>query len=55
MLEEHLRRAMVFSHGDPSVFFTRPISLVLLIVAALLLFFTVIPTVSRKRQEVFKE
>jgi len=55
MLEEHLRRAMLTSHGDPSVFFTRPISLVLLIAAALLLFFTIIPAVSRKRKEVFKE
>ena len=55
MLEEHLRRAMLYSHGDPSVFFTRPISLVLLIAAAFLLFFTIIPAVSRKRQEVFKE
>jgi TctA family transporter len=55
MLEEHLRRAMLYSHGNPSVFFTRPISLVLLMAAALLLFFTIIPAVSRKRQEVFKE
>jgi putative tricarboxylic transport membrane protein len=55
MLEEHLRRAMLYSHGDPSVFFTRPISLALLIAAGALLFFTVIPTVSRKREEAFRE
>ena len=30
LLEEHLRRAMIISRGDPSVFFTRPISLALL-------------------------
>ncbi len=29
MLEEHLRRAMLISRGDPSVFLTRPISAVL--------------------------
>jgi TctA family transporter len=55
MLEENLRRTMKYSHGDPSVFFTQPISLVLLIASALLLSFTVIPTISRKRQEVFRE
>ena len=33
LLEEHLRRAMIISHGDPTVFFTRPISLALLVVA----------------------
>ena len=27
MMEEHLRRAMLMSKGNPSVFFTRPISL----------------------------
>ncbi len=26
LMEEHLRRAMLLSRGDPSVFFTRPIS-----------------------------
>lgn len=55
MLEENLRRTMLFSRGDPGVFFVRPISLALLIAATLLLVLTVIPTVSRKRQEAFKE
>ena len=27
MMEENLRRAMLLSRGDPTVFFTRPISL----------------------------
>ncbi len=31
MMEEHLRRAMLMSKGNPSVFFTRPISLAFLI------------------------
>ncbi|HEX2221516.1 MAG TPA: tripartite tricarboxylate transporter permease, partial [Candidatus Limnocylindria bacterium] len=30
LLEEHLRRAMIISRGDPSIFVTRPISAVLL-------------------------
>ena len=33
MLEEHLRRAMIISRGDPTVFVTRPLSLALLILA----------------------
>jgi len=55
MMEEHFRRAMLYSHGDFSTFLTRPISLGLLIAAALLLFLTIIPTLSRKREEAFKE
>ena len=35
--EQHFRRAMAISEGDPSVFFTRPLSAVLLVVAALVL------------------
>ncbi len=35
LLEEHFRRALVFSNGDPMIFLTHPISLTLLIVAAL--------------------
>jgi TctA family transporter len=33
MMEENLRRALLLSRGDPAVFFTRPISLTLLIIA----------------------
>jgi len=37
LMEENLRRAMLISRGDPSVFFTRPISAGMLIVALALL------------------
>jgi putative tricarboxylic transport membrane protein len=53
LLEEHLRRAMIISRGDPSIFFTRPISLVLLIGALLALVLAVLPAIREKRQEVF--
>jgi TctA family transporter len=36
LVEENLRRALIISRGDPSVFVTHPISLVLLLTAALL-------------------
>src|SRR4051795_4792743 len=34
MMEENLRRALLLSRGDPAVFFTRPISLTLLVISA---------------------
>ena len=37
LMEENLRRAMLISRGDPSVFFTRPISCGMLVVAFALL------------------
>ena len=33
LLEEHLRRAMIISRGDPMIFLTRPISATLLALA----------------------
>jgi putative tricarboxylic transport membrane protein len=53
LLEEHLRRAMIISRGDPSIFFTRPISLALLIGAAIALVAAVLPGIREKREEVF--
>jgi putative tricarboxylic transport membrane protein len=55
MLEENLRRALVLSRGDFTVFVTRPISLTMLLLAAALLFFILAPTVRRKRETVFTE
>jgi TctA family transporter len=55
LLEEHLRRAMIISRGDPTIFVTRPISATLLALAALALALAVLPSVRRKRDEVFVE
>jgi TctA family transporter len=55
MLEENLRKAMTISRGDPSVFVTRPLSLTMLALAALLLLLVVMPAVRRKREEAFQE
>jgi putative tricarboxylic transport membrane protein len=55
MMEENLRRAMLLSRGDPTVFATRPLSLALLVVAAALLALVVVPAVRRKREEAFQE
>jgi TctA family transporter len=53
MMEENLRRAMLLSRGDPMTFFTRPISLGLLIAAGLLLAIVLAPALQKKREEVF--
>jgi putative tricarboxylic transport membrane protein len=55
MLEENLRRAMLLSRGDPTVFITSPISAVTLLIAAGLLLMTVAPSFRRKREEAFQE
>jgi TctA family transporter len=55
MMEENLRRALLLSRGDPMVFLTRPISLVLLIITAILIFLVVSPAISKKREEAFQE
>jgi putative tricarboxylic transport membrane protein len=55
LMEENLRRSMLIARGDATVFFTRPVSAVLLAVAALLVVLAVLPTVRRRREEVFTE
>jgi TctA family transporter len=49
-MEENLRRAMLVSGGDAWVFLQRPISLVFLVCAALLLLLVVLPAFSRSRE-----
>jgi TctA family transporter len=55
MMEENLRRAMLLSRGDPTVFFTRPLSLGLLIAAAALIVIVALPQIKSKREEAFHE
>jgi TctA family transporter len=55
MMEENLRRALLLSRGDWSVFVTRPISAGLLAVALLLLIIVLLPAVKAKREEAFVE
>jgi putative tricarboxylic transport membrane protein len=55
LMEENLRRAMLLSRGDPTIFLRRPISLGLLAVAALLIVTLVLPTLRQRRETVFQE
>jgi putative tricarboxylic transport membrane protein len=55
LLEENLRRALIISRGDPSVFLARPISLALLVLAAAAVIVAALPAIRRKREVVFAE
>ena len=55
MLEENLRRAMIVSRGDPTVFVTHPLSLILLLMSAALLTVVLLPSIRKKREEAFTE
>ena len=55
MMEENLRRALLLSRGDPTVFFTRPLSLVMLLMAAGLVLLIVLPNFRKTREVAFQE
>jgi TctA family transporter len=55
MLEENLRRAMILGRGDATVFLTRPISLTLLLLTVAVLIVVLLPSIRKKREEVFVE
>jgi putative tricarboxylic transport membrane protein len=55
MMEEFLRRALLISRGDWSVFVTRPLSATLLAIAVLLLIVVLLPSIKKKREEAFVE
>lgn len=55
LMEENLRRAMLMSRGDPTVFLTKPISVTLLGLAIFLVVLSAIPMVRRRREDVFME
>lgn len=53
MMEENLRRGMLLSRGDPSVFVTHPISAGLLLLTAALIVLAALPSLRRERDKVF--
>jgi TctA family transporter len=55
LMEENLRRAMLLSRGDPTVFVTKPISATFIIAATILLVIVALPAIRKKRDEVFVE
>ena len=55
MMEEFLRRALLLSKGDPMILVTRPISAVMLALAAIALIVVLTPALRKKREEAFAE
>ncbi|WP_306393073.1 tripartite tricarboxylate transporter permease [Telluria beijingensis] len=55
MMEEYLRRALLLSRSDPMVFIERPISGVMLGLAAAAMIVVLLPSLRKKREEAFQE
>ncbi|OJF90079.1 hypothetical protein AX760_24630 [Pararhizobium antarcticum] len=55
MMEENLRRTLLITNGDVDVFFTRPISAAFLALSLFLIALAFLPSLTRKRAEVFQE
>jgi putative tricarboxylic transport membrane protein len=55
MLEEHFRRAMMFSRGDPVVFLQSPISVGFLLLSVAALAMMAMPSFRRRRSEIFTQ
>ncbi len=52
MLENNLRKSLILSRGDFSIFVERPISLACLVIAALMLVIPLLPALRAKREAV---
>jgi TctA family transporter len=52
LMEENLRRALLISRGDPTVFVTRPISLGFMIATVLILVVMLAPSVKQNRAHI---
>ena len=50
LMEENLRRALLILLGDPSVFFTRPISLGFMIATLVILVIMALPMIKKRRE-----
>jgi putative tricarboxylic transport membrane protein len=51
MMEEHLRRAMLMSRADPTVFVTRPLSLVFILATVFILVLVLLPAFRSRRED----
>ncbi|NYT37749.1 tripartite tricarboxylate transporter permease [Allopusillimonas soli] len=53
MMEENFRRALLLARGDFTTFVTRPLSMWLLVAAAILIVLVALPSIRKKREEAF--
>ena len=54
LMEENLRRALLISRGDPSVFITRPISAAFIIASLLILIAMFLPAIRKRKTEAYE-
>jgi TctA family transporter len=52
MMEENMRRAMLMSRGDPTVFVTQPISLGFIIVTVGIVVVMMLPALRKRRGQI---
>jgi putative tricarboxylic transport membrane protein len=55
LMEENLRRALLISRGDPTVFFTRPIAAGFMIASILILITMILPSLRKKKEQALEE
>jgi TctA family transporter len=55
MMEENIRRALLLSEGDLSIFVKSPISATLLVISALLLISMILPAIRAKKEQAYAE
>ena len=55
LLEANLRRTMLITQGDPSIFVERPISLTMLVATVILVTLMILPSFRKTREEAFQE
>lgn len=55
MMEEHLRRAMIFGRGDPLFLVASPIALVLIVLSVAILILAALPSIRSKREKIVEE
>jgi len=55
LLENNLRKSLIISQGDFSIFFTRPLSMVPLVMALLLLVSSALPLFAHKRKQIIEK
>jgi putative tricarboxylic transport membrane protein len=55
MIEEYFRRAMALSEGDPMILLQKPIAATMLAIAAAMFVVAMLPSIARKRDEIFVE
>jgi TctA family transporter len=54
LMEENLRRALLISRGDPTVFFVRPIAGTFMALSFILLIIMVLPAIRRKKTQAYE-